>query len=65
MSGLLSYLTPNRINSTLVRAAIAYGDMAAIKFRVSLPDDVRAAWHEQLRPALTRWAITLEQEENR
>ncbi len=65
MPDLLSYLVPNRINSTLVRAALSYGDMAAIKFRASLPDDVRAAWHEQLRPALTRWAITLEQEENR
>jgi hypothetical protein len=60
MSVLLSYLAPRVVTPALLRTAIATGDILVNKYQALMPDDVRVAWTETLRPALERWQANLE-----
>jgi hypothetical protein len=61
MSILLSYLAPKFPTVELLDSAIYGGDMMLSKWRTHMPDDVRLAWRDHLRPALERWKTQLKE----
>lgn len=61
MSMLLSYLAPKIVTAEMLASAIGGGDMLINKWCETMPDDVRRAWLDAMRPALQKWLGQLQE----
>ncbi len=56
---MLTYLV-RVVTPELLATALGSGDIFLNKFRATMPEDVKLAWLNHLRPALERWRADLE-----